>query len=367
MPVETFPASLDNLFDFSLSTAEGPVVLTADQVVVDSSGSTATVTLTLDALFPPVVPVPEPVSSRITAPFIQLTLKADASSHRFSQYQLLKEIALERVALKVDVDGLKQLLIRNDLAPLDPGGPMELLGSQPRIGSNFQFTHSELAVKPLSSLAVDIDWANQPENIQDYYDAYRLYLNAQGTPVSSSWPDHQVSLGSPWGTTENSSLFSESPGSIIERPVAGDARLYPGGVNWTLHRDLPLQSPEPREWPFWYQVSLENADFGHTLYNKVLTWASTENSKNLIRYQQGLPSAEEDQEYHDALNDYINQESGLRCLPGAESTLGLGTETLSGIGLYLRKGLKRGEHHSFTPVLVLPFTVVVHTPFMCRL
>ena len=304
-----FPGTLTDLFDITLSTADGPVVLTSDQVVVVSSGMTATVTLSLDALFPPVAPVPEPVSQRITAPFIQLTLKADPASQRFSQYQLLKQIALDRVQLRVEVDGLKQVLIRNDLAPLDPGGPMELFGSQPRIGSNFQFTHGELAVKPLSSLSVDIDWANQPDNVQDYYDAYHLYLKAQGYSVSDSWPDHQVNLGSPWGSTGNSSLFGGSSGSVIQRTVAGDTNLYPAGLNWTLYRDLPIQSPEPREWPFWYQVSLENADFGHTLYNKVLTWAATENSKNLIRYQQGLPSEQEDSDYHNDLNNYITQKA----------------------------------------------------------
>ncbi|ELT98658.1 hypothetical protein CAPTEDRAFT_187783, partial [Capitella teleta] len=168
-----FPATLDDLFDVALSTADGPVELASDQ------------------------------------------------------YQLLKEIALDRAQLKVEVDGLKQVLIRNDLAPLDPGGPMELFGSQPRIGSNFQFTHGELAVKPLSSLSVDIDWANKPDNVQDYYDAYRLYLSAQGVSVSDSWPDHQVNLGSPWGSTGHSGLFGASPGSVIQRTVTDDNNLYP--------------------------------------------------------------------------------------------------------------------------------------------
>ncbi|MET4696915.1 hypothetical protein, partial [Endozoicomonas lisbonensis] len=310
-----FPDPMDDLFDIAVSTAEGPVTLLPQQVSIENEGSHASFTLTLDALFPSLEQVPEPVSNKVTAPFVQLTLKADSDTRRFPRYQLLKEVALQKVELSVEVSGLRQVLIRNDLAPLDPGGPMELFGSRPRVGSNFQFSHPELAIKPLTSVEVSIDWSNKPDSIGDYYHAYRKYLETQGQPGASEWPLHKVSVGSPWSgdSLTMTDLFGNDSASTISRvyvndsdntPTAASYDVYPEGLAWTLYRNLPLQSPEPREWPFWYQVTLDNSDFGHSLYNNVLTWASTENSKNLVRYQQGLPSTGAADQYHDDLKDY---------------------------------------------------------------
>ena len=307
-----FPDPMDDLFDIAVSTTEGSVNLRPDQITVDNQGDQVTFILTLDALFPSLEQAPEPVSAKVTAPFVQLTLKADSDTRRFPRYQLLKQVALQKVDLSVAVSGLKQVLIRNDLAPLDPGGPMELFGAQPRVGSNFQFSHPELAIKPLTSLTVGIDWANKPDSIATYYHAYRKYLKDNQEPGADNWPEHKVSVGSPWsgdGLTLTD-LFANDSTSTIQRDYRSDSDnntasdVYPEGLAWTLYRQLPLPSPEPREWPFWYQVTLSNSDFGHTLYNNVLSWAAAENSRNLVRYQKGLPSTEAAAQYHDSLKAY---------------------------------------------------------------
>ena len=283
-----FPDPVTDLFEVAVSTAEGPVTLAPEQISLSRQDDAITLTLTLDALFPAVTTVPGPISTNITAPFIQLTLKADAKTLRFPEYQSLKEVALDRVELWVNVSGLQQVLIRNDLAPLDPAGPMELFGGQPRVGSNFQFSHPELAIKPLSSLSVDINWANQPDDLYEYYDAYRQYLQNKSDPDASSWPLHRVNVGSNWGESGLSDLYGNDGTSTLTRSFSTPSDVYPDGLDWWLYRDLPHASPEPRDWPLWYQVTLENHDFGHTLYNNVLNWAAAENSKNLVRYQEGL-------------------------------------------------------------------------------
>ncbi|WP_211826845.1 hypothetical protein [Kistimonas asteriae] len=270
-------------FDIAISTAEGMLPLNNPDLVTvnswaDSSG--LTVSLTLAPLFPPVTLAPEPPHDGLSTPWLQLTVKSDDNG-RYIAYEKLHQLVLTEVELNVQVNGLRQLLLRNDESSLDPTGPVQPFGSQPRPGSRMQFSHPELNLKPLEWLSLDLDWSGKPDDVSTYYQPYRTYLGNPG------WPAHQIQFGSPFAETGATSLFNHP----LRRPTVENSTsyplsdLYPDGYQWTTFSDLPLDSPEPRNWPFWYSLVLSEDDFGHSLYAPVTTWFASQHSQAQIAYQ----------------------------------------------------------------------------------
>lgn len=221
-------------------------------------------------------------------PQIKLALKEN-SNHFFEYYQLFKQGILNKVTLQVSVKGLTLPLIRNDDGPLDPGGPMEVFGSQPAPMAETQLTHPELSLKALDTLSFNVDWNNKPSDLFDYYQPYRDYLTATQDGDFSQWPKHQVTIGSAdhYETTENPLFESSSIGT------EDASTLYPESFSWPDYADLPLDSSEPREWPVWYGLRLGQDDFGHSLYASVTTWHANLYAQKQLQYQTDLEDYED--------------------------------------------------------------------------
>ena len=271
--------NLSDYFDVSISTAEGMLPLNDPLLSsIEQNGDSEQLNwvITLESLFPAVEPPPVSAHDQLLTPYLQFNVKT-GQDDRLIQYKSLNQLLLNQVTLTTAVSGLKHLKIRNDLSQLDPTGPFEPFGSQPKKGSRLQFTHTELALKPLDSIEVTMDWNGLPENLDSYYQPYEQYLQSKPGQASLQWPRHSIRFESPFGESEETSLF----GSPIKRTTLIDdsadpqqslGSLYPEGMEWSGHGSLPVQVPEPRKWPFWYSLTLTGDDFGHSLYSRVSSW-----------------------------------------------------------------------------------------------
>ncbi|MDE1462126.1 baseplate J/gp47 family protein [Spartinivicinus poritis] len=332
-------------FDFALTTSDGWVWLmdqprqshgyTGDDRIVISeeategvqstfligteySGDAVVVEIKLTALFP-AIQVPESQSlGSPELPQLKLALK-ETDSHFVKHYQTFKMGLLNTVSLHVSVKGLTLPLIRNDEGPLDPGGPMELFGSQPAPQAETQLTHTELSLKALDWLSVNLDWNNKPNDLFEYYKPYRDYLIATQDGDFSQWPNHQVAVGSAYHYEADQLLFEST--SISAKDAS---TLYPENFSWPDYAELPLDNSEPREWPVWYGFRLGHDDFGHSLYASVTTWHANQYAQQQLQYQIDLEDYEDAkaaypqalaaytesmQHYQQALSEYQVQKS----------------------------------------------------------
>ncbi|MGY0216308.1 baseplate J/gp47 family protein [Endozoicomonadaceae bacterium StTr2] len=273
--LDMLPEQFLKLFTLSVSTADGMVLLDDhEHAGISMATSGVSWTITLQPLFPPVTTTPEPVHRRLTVPYIQLGVKPD-DNQRLQHYETLRRIGLEKIRLEVDVEGLTQLQIRNDQGLLDPAGPMELFGSRPLPRTRLQFSHPELALKPLTSLTINPQW-NRPDDFVTRYQNYQTYLRHTRNQPDLIWPQHTISFGSAYGNTSNTDLFpANSTALACDLTLQeNNNQIYPQGLEWSRWEQLPHDNQEPRDWPFWFSLQLGDDDFGHSIYTSVASWFS---------------------------------------------------------------------------------------------
>jgi len=100
-------------------------------------------------------------------PVLRCLLEGDSG-----QYETLDGLVVERAEISVSVTGVRALTVANDEGPLTPDQPMPLFGTKPRIGSRFYIGSAEVFSKKLSSLKLNLEWKDLPENLFDHYRTY---------------------------------------------------------------------------------------------------------------------------------------------------------------------------------------------------
>ena len=107
-------------------------------------------------------------------PIIRFMINPSAYLYPFS---LLKAIVIKEVGVRVNVSGVRDLVIHNNLGPLDPNGPFHPFGPLPAVGAYFIIGNQEAAGKPLTRIDVEVEWAGLPVGkggFQAYYRAYGM-------------------------------------------------------------------------------------------------------------------------------------------------------------------------------------------------
>lgn len=110
-----------------------------------------------------------------SSPVLRLMLRPiwiQSDSAYVTSYQAVRNLSLLRAHLRVAVDGLTALTIRNDQTTLDAKKPFEPFGTSPAVGSRFYVGHPELVAKKLDSVTAHITWMGMPSSLGTYYTNY---------------------------------------------------------------------------------------------------------------------------------------------------------------------------------------------------
>ncbi len=107
-------------------------------------------------------------------PILKIIFKENLTEDIFNEkYQLIKKLLLSEIGISVDVTGLSDFSIKNDLQTLDSRKPFEPFGSRPVAGSKLYISHSEFSVKKISDITFAITWSNSENLTDDYYHSYK--------------------------------------------------------------------------------------------------------------------------------------------------------------------------------------------------
>ncbi|WP_340200027.1 baseplate J/gp47 family protein [Ascidiimonas sp. W6] len=191
-----------------------------------------------------------------------------------SSYQKLMQLALHKVLLNVEVDGLKNIVLQNDQNTIDAKKPFEPFGFEPEIGNNLYIANEEISQKKLSTLNLDLKWIKHPENFKEYYknywlvdadnatldeNAYTIKTNddfvAQLYLCENNAEKHisPLKLFSPDGETSNkkiSELLQMSNYQYLEMPeISAEGK------------------DDVTDWDRYFKLELDPLDFQHSLYN----------------------------------------------------------------------------------------------------
>jgi hypothetical protein len=101
----------------------------------------------------------------VESPVIKIKLN-DAAAN----YAKLQDLRITKVELKVDVKGIKNLVVQNNLGSLDPSKPFMPFGPQPAKGASLIVGSNEVFQKPLKNLSLFVEWDGLPdENLYTYF------------------------------------------------------------------------------------------------------------------------------------------------------------------------------------------------------
>ena len=160
--------------DVTVTGPEGwlvPDAVQANLLENDGSGQPAlSVTVKLGAAaaaivaFDPALHGPGPSIGR---PLVRCLVKGETGI-----YEVLDGLVVERIALSVDVKGVRTLVVQNADGPLTVNQPMPLFGSQPQLGATFYIGSAEVFSKRLTSLDLHLEWKSPPPDLFDHYRAY---------------------------------------------------------------------------------------------------------------------------------------------------------------------------------------------------
>ena len=159
-------------------------------------GSVNCLMLQLSPLDPPMVPynpaihnngAPPNMLFSTVHPVIQITINTTNEQKFSSTYALLKKVAASNIKITVNVNGVRNLIVQNDVGLLDPTKPFYPFGIQPSKGkSQLYIGCYEAFNKYLFSFHLSINWNGLPGNMQKYYSGYGLLAPQmiEGDPVT---------------------------------------------------------------------------------------------------------------------------------------------------------------------------------------
>ena len=211
-------------------------------------------------------------------------------------YSLLKDIVIREIEIDVDVKGIKDVVVHNNLGQLDPNSPFNPFGPLPIIGSYLIVGNQEAAGKKLTRFEVEVEWAGLPIEKGGFKDYYRAYENDCSNDVFEA--GLTVLNGGKW-----------QPGVEIDQPriklfesgadgIAKSRRLSCQGVV-KLFRPLErgLAPAEfgydalKKEGFFKFTLTAPVYAFGHRDYPPQLTKVLTENAKlKKLRLHKPMPN-----------------------------------------------------------------------------
>ncbi len=195
-------------------------------------------------------------------------------------FEYFGQVRLHSVRIAVDVRGLTQLQLANDDAVLPAGQPFLPFGGQPYAGSSLYFSHYELARKQLSSLRMNMEWVDLPENLGDYYKPYRDAYPDKVPPLSNSAYQLSMSL------FNQRSFIAQEEDLLLLNTDAEDIShidVTQGFKHSAYHflPDYPVDVPaSPLESERYFKATLKDPDFQHKIYPHVVRKLSLQASKS---------------------------------------------------------------------------------------
>jgi len=105
-------------------------------------------------------------------PIIRLLINTDEDKG-YEVYDALTQATITNITIRVEVKGMKDLILENDDGRLDPAKPFLPFGPVPVKDSNLYIGSSEIFNKNWKNISLNIAWKNKPDDLAKHYIAYR--------------------------------------------------------------------------------------------------------------------------------------------------------------------------------------------------
>ncbi|MGR6873103.1 hypothetical protein ACU6U9_12520 [Pseudomonas sp. HK3] len=266
-------ASILSCFNISISTSDGMLMLSNDNIEEHVTAEGIDLVIVLDEFFPVVshfIDDAQPLRPKLAN--IEFVLKSDCLEIK----PALSSASFSSLGLKVSVTGLGGVVANHDKGALDTSKPFEPFTFSPKMGSKFQFTHPELLIKNICNANLNFFWVDRPNSISDYYSPYESYRDSldEGT---YEWLKNsaKISYSDSLYVNKLDNIFSNSePIENIDHHLFEFLSIDHTADNTASNHvydlsALPVTSTTANQWPKWFTLTLSDNDFGHNDYARV--------------------------------------------------------------------------------------------------
>lgn len=150
--------------------------------------------ISLNTEVPPIEMLPTGYQGEVVnpgTPTISIGVRDGAS---LTGLYLLNGLVLEKIDLKVSVQGYRGLILQNQLGIIDNSQIFEPFGPLAKLDSSFYIGSGEIFSKNLTDLKIHIKWDSIPTvegGFKGYYDAYPTKVSNDDFKVSIAYLNHQ--------------------------------------------------------------------------------------------------------------------------------------------------------------------------------
>lgn len=214
-------------------------------------------------------------------PVLRCTLRENYLQY---PYDIVRQLVLREVRIRVDVQGCSDLLLHNNIGQLSPLSPFQPFGPMPEVGSYFIVGHEETRSKELLDWNLDIEWSGLPNVVGGFnrwYEGYLLPRENNQFVVNAS-----VLVDGRWKSAPQTfSLFSQGVknGSVYLRAEtnlsAASAIPYSSVDAVTEKPKAFVYSPLTRNGLFKFTLQGPVGAFGQREYPNLLAEVLTHNTR----------------------------------------------------------------------------------------
>lgn len=297
-----FFAYFSKMFQLSLTTAEGwleipeykPAYHATDNKVKPNS---VRLEFNLAEDAPPIVGYNadvhgDPLDTLL--PVLRCTLRENYLQY---PYDIVRQLVLRDVRIRVDVQGCHDLLLHNNIGQLSPLSPFQPFGPMPEVGAYFIVGHEETRTKELLDWNLDIEWSGLPSvagGFNRWYAGYLFPRDNQQFVVNAS----VLSNGRWQSAPQTMPLFSQGlkNGSVFlraEQNLSAASALPYASSDRVSERQTPFHySPQTRNGLFKFTLQGPVGAFGHREYPNLLAEVLTHNTRvKQLRLASAVPNA----------------------------------------------------------------------------
>ena len=142
-------------------------------------------------------------------PLVKILINNKASLNAFTYLRLL---TLDRITVKVQVQGATNFTLQNNLGYLNASAPFMPFGPQPLAGSFIDIKNTNIFNRNTTYFNIDLMWMDlpvAPGGFKDYYAAYNTDINNSSFKVALSTPALNEPNKNPATLKQNFKLFNE--------------------------------------------------------------------------------------------------------------------------------------------------------------
>ncbi|WP_303315342.1 hypothetical protein Q4Q34_15505 [Flavivirga abyssicola] len=288
-----FNTVFEDAFAISYTTAKGWETVSSYGVVFNETENTFSIHFILDNTAPSITILPS--ETKYSWPMVKVVLDEFAPIY---VYSFFKGIKLEVITIDVNVTGIKNLAVYNNLGKMPLTKAFNLFGLSPTIGGYLLVGKSELFKKELVDIDLHIEWDAVPTDyggFETYYNEYSETFNNDSFVVDITALSNGYWFPREEKTRAQVNLFNTEPATtpegydsvIISKKNTiklNDLRKY------QLSRDYKLQDPivydvHTNSGFFKLSFIAPQEAFGKELYQKNYREIATYNARN----QESLP------------------------------------------------------------------------------